>query len=81
MKTKYLTLKRVNAKIKHLDLQLVQYKAPAGNYFGFLDLDENLLDGVDSVMVHRLWHFSLDQWVAAAELAKEQHLTWLAERA
>lgn len=82
MKTKYLSLKQVNAKIKHLypGLQLVQYKTPGGNYFSFLDLADNSLEGVESVMVHRLWHFSLDQWVAAAEVASEQYRTWQAER-
>ena len=76
---KYLTIKQVNAKIKHLcpGLQLVQYKTPGGNYFGFLDLAGNSLDGVDPVMVHRLWHFSLDRWIAAAEFASEQYITWM----
>ena len=76
---KYLTIKQVNAKIKHLcpGLQLVQYKTPGGNYFGFLDLAGNSLDGVNSVMVHRLWHLSMDQWVEVAEFASEQYITWM----
>ena len=80
MKAKYLSLSRVNAKIKHTGLQLAQYKTTGGNYFGFLDLDGNYQEGIGSIWVHRIHHFSLEQWVASAELAKEEWDIYKEER-
>jgi hypothetical protein len=56
-----LTLKKVNALVKHLDVELVKGEG----YFYLLDADGRQIG--ESICVYRLNHMSLEKWLDCIE--------------
>jgi hypothetical protein len=67
---KYMTKKKINQAIKHLNLEIV---GNGDGYFYFLDLTTTYQIG-ESVIVCYLNHLTLDRWVEEATHARNSNI-------